>query len=132
MAETFATDQERDAKALEYRKMGMSLAMIAEELGYPSAKAVNDAIGWALERGCQSPGATVLRLELERLDSMFLGSYANACNGDTNSVASCLRIMERRARLLGLDGIDAAEKPVQAMTPKDFKAFSVVPGKAKA
>jgi hypothetical protein len=46
-------------------------------------------------------------LELQRLDALYLKAWEAVEEGDLPSIDRCLRIMERRAKLLGLD---AAEK----------------------
>ena len=43
----------------------------------------------------------VRRLELERLDQLQLGLWLKACKGDVSAVLGVLRIMQRRAKLLG-------------------------------
>ena len=45
----------------------------------------------------------VLTMELERLDSLWRTVYPEAKRGNLGAVDRSLRIMERRARLLGLD-----------------------------
>lgn len=45
----------------------------------------------------------IRQLELERLDSLFIEMYHQAKKGVMGAVDRCLRIMERRAKLLGLD-----------------------------
>ena len=45
----------------------------------------------------------VAQLETERLDAMLLGLWEKATKGDPQAVDRALRIMERRAKLLGLD-----------------------------
>ena len=45
----------------------------------------------------------VLQLELERLDEMQLALWPRVMQGDIQAIQTTLRIMERRARLQGLD-----------------------------
>ena len=45
----------------------------------------------------------VRTLEAERLDKLFLAMYTQASKGNQGAVDRCLRIMERRAKLYGLD-----------------------------
>lgn len=45
----------------------------------------------------------VLSLELQRLDDIFRKVYTSAKNGHLGAVDRVLRIMDRRAKLLGLD-----------------------------
>jgi hypothetical protein len=44
--------------------------------------------------------AVIRQQELERLDRMLVGVWARAQNGDCQAIASVLKIMERRGRLL--------------------------------
>lgn len=61
--------------------------------------------------------ALVRQLELQRLDDMQAGIWARARSGDDCAVLVVLRLMERRSRLLGLDGptkiarVDPPEQP---------------------
>ena len=93
----------RAAKALELRMEGMKFDDIANELGYNSKQAAFDAVSRELKAITREPAEEVLRLDLERLDSMWGIHYLNAQAGDAMALSSCMRIMERRARLLGLD-----------------------------
>ena len=95
--------QKRKAEALELRKMGFTFEQIAEQVGYNSKQAAYEAVRTAIREIIEEPAKDVLRLDLERLDALWLGAYANAANGDPQAIAACMRIMERRARLLGLD-----------------------------
>ena len=45
----------------------------------------------------------VLALELERLDALTLAAWPRARAGDDRAIRVVLRIMQRRAKLLGLD-----------------------------
>lgn len=82
---------------------GMKFDDIANELGYNSKQAAFDAVSRELKAITREPAEEVLRLDLERLDRMWGIHYLNAQAGDAQALASCMRIMERRARLLGLD-----------------------------
>ena len=55
----------------------------------------------------------MLTLELQRLDAMFCGFWKQAENGDPVAVGGCLKIMEHRARLLGL-----FDSPPQEVKPR--------------
>lgn len=94
---------EKQLAALEYRKMAYSYAQIAEALGYAGPQGAQYAVEAALTRIIREPAEHVLTLELERLDGMFSKPYQNAINGDLMAINSCLAIMGRKARLLGLD-----------------------------
>lgn len=107
---------EKAAQALDYRKMGASYAQIAEKLEFASPQAAWDAVERALKRTLQESADEVRKLELTRLDSMFLGVYPNAVRGDLMAINSCITIMNRRAKLLGIDA------PVKTQNTTDFTA----------
>ncbi|EJL77462.1 hypothetical protein PMI12_01725 [Variovorax sp. CF313] len=96
-----AVDQQ--VKALHYRKMGLTYAEIADRLGMGSPQTAWSAVESALKRTLQEPADDVRKLELGRLDAMFMPVYADACRGDLAALNSALNIMTRRARMLGLD-----------------------------
>ena len=93
----------KQAQALEYRKMAYSYAQIAEALGYAGPQGAQAAVMSALARIVREPAQEVLKLELERLDGMFSKPYQAAINGDLMAVNTCLSIMARKAKFLGLD-----------------------------
>ena len=51
----------------------------------------------------------VRRMELERLDLMFRKNFEKAVSGNDKAVLSCMRIMDRRSRYLGLDAPTKSE-----------------------
>lgn len=94
---------DRELEALQLRRSGASLDDIAQRLGYKARSSAMRAIERAMNRNL-GEGADALRgLELERLDRMQLGLWPRAIAGDVKAVAAVLRIMTRRAKLLGLD-----------------------------
>ena len=94
---------DRGRQALELRKGGASFLAIAQALGYRSPQAAYEGVNSALRRTIQEPADEVRRLEIERLDGMLLVLQAGLRLGDVAIVDRALKIMERRARLLGLD-----------------------------
>lgn len=91
------------AKALELRMEGKTFEAIAEEVGYAGKQGAYDAVRRSLREIVREPAEELIRLDLERLDAMWGIHYLNAQAGDPQALASCMRIMERRAKLLGLD-----------------------------
>lgn len=94
---------ERHRQALELRKAGLSYRAIADQLGYSSVSGCYKAIRAALHAVIAEPAAEVLALELQRLDDMLAGLWVEARRGNVLKVDRVLRIMARRADLLGLD-----------------------------
>lgn len=94
---------ERQLQALDLRKTGASYPQIARALGYKSPSGAFQAVNAALERVVREPAEEVRALELERLDRLQFAAWPAASQGDVKAIDAILRIMKRRAELLGLD-----------------------------
>lgn len=106
--------KEKAAQALTLRKEGLTFAEIASIAGYNSPQAAHNAVKRAIDALIREPASELLALESERLDGLWRGAYPAAKAGDTQAIAACLRVMERRARLLGLDAPERVEAKVTA------------------
>jgi predicted DNA-binding protein (UPF0251 family) len=99
------TAENRRIEALELRKQGFSYDEIAARLGVSKAaayKSVKTALDTLKDEVYE--GAEALRiLEMERLDSLFEKAYSAAMAGDLVAIDKAVKVMERRARLCGLD-----------------------------
>lgn len=85
------------------RLVGLSYDKIAEKVGFASKSGAYHAVMAALTKTLREPAEELRTLELERLDDMTLPLMAQAKKGNQGAVDRLLRIMERRAKLLGLD-----------------------------
>lgn len=94
---------QRQAEALRLRASGKSFEAIAEALGYRSPSGAHKAVTTGLQKTLQEPADELRVMEAERLDRMLEGLWQKAINGGTWEVDRVLNIMERRAKLLGLD-----------------------------
>ena len=94
---------ERQAKALALRKAGLACADIARQLGYAGPSGAHKAIMTALRALTREPAQELRELELARLDDLLLGLWTDARRGSVAKVDRVLKIMARRAALLGLD-----------------------------
>jgi hypothetical protein len=113
-----ANDKQRDALLL--RKQGMTYEAIADTLGYASPSGAYKAILSALQRTLQEPADDLRTLEGGRLDAMLEATWGPASRGIPQAVDRVLRILERRAKLYGLDA------PVkQEITGKDGAPVAV-------
>lgn len=102
---------ERKAQALELRRQGCTYPEIAQQTG-TSLSCAHDTVAKAMAERmtqCNELADTLIAIELDRLDGMFRPLYLAAVHGDVQAVDRCLRIMERRARLLGLDKAATAQ-----------------------
>jgi DNA-binding CsgD family transcriptional regulator len=92
----------RRAEAYALRRAGVDTATIAARLGvHPTT--VNAWIREALRAIPKEEADDLRALELERLDAIMVPQMRAALAGDGFAVDRVLKIMERRARLLGLD-----------------------------
>jgi hypothetical protein len=90
-------------KALEMRKAGATYAEIATQLGFADRSAARKSVHSAIDDVTREPAREVITLELERLDTLLLGVWTRARNGDVQAIDRALRIMERRSAYLGID-----------------------------
>ena len=97
-------------RALELRKEGKNYREIAEIMGCANASVPHQWVVKALRETQQEPADDVRELELQRLDAMWKRHWPKFIeSGDPRVSQELLRIMARRAPLLGLD---APEKVV--------------------
>lgn len=92
-------------KCLSLRRLGMSYAEVAKQVGLSRGgayKAVQTALD-EIRASYRETAAEVLELELDRLDEMTRALSNKVGYGDPQAVTAALRVMERRAKLLGLD-----------------------------
>lgn len=96
---------ERRQKAFELRKQGKSFLAIGKELGISDAQAHRDVaqVLAAITKLTGDRAEEWRTLEIERLDVAYAAIWQGVKNGDLKSIEQSLKIMERRAKLLGLD-----------------------------
>jgi hypothetical protein len=141
---------ERDARAVEYRRRGLTYRQIASEMGWKNQASAYEAVQRGLNDAIAEPAGEVRQLELERLDEYQ--RYAlrvlaaphlvvsqgvvviNPANGqpltdDAPVLAALdrlLKISERRAKLLGLDApararIEVIDDEIASAMAKDLE-----------
>ena len=93
---------ERTLAALALRKAGLTYPEIAKELGFNSQQAAYGAVKRALKKTLQEPSEAVRTLELERLDAILHPQYEQALGGDSRSAEVALKVLDQRAKMLGL------------------------------
>lgn len=99
------TATERRIKALALRKAGASYRAIADTLAC-SVATVYDDVQHAyqeLNEQRQAEAAEAHTLENARLDDLQAAFWSRARSGDNKAAQTVLRIMERRAKMNGLD-----------------------------
>jgi len=94
---------DKQLQALQLRIAGVSYQSIADALGYKHASGAHKAVSSALKKTLQEPADDLRSLELARLDSAMQAIAASVKQGQYGAIDRLLKIMERRAKLLGLD-----------------------------
>ena len=94
---------DREHKVLDLRRAGMTWQKIAEQVGYADHTGAYAAYKRAMKRTLQEPADELRQGEVDRLDRLQLAIWPKALRGDVSAISTVLRIMERRARMLGLD-----------------------------
>ena len=95
----------KQIQAMQLREAGVSYEKIAETCGYKNRSSAFKAVQAGLKATRAEAGKSLRRLELRRLDRLWMGLYSRATGNppDLAAVDRCLKIMHRRAALLGLD-----------------------------
>lgn len=120
-----AAAEEKRLWAVELRKTGMTYEQIAAEMGLKSGSAVYQMVSRALKLMPAESIDQVRLLELRRLDALLRAVWNKAVNDEEGAINRALRILERRARVLGLD-IYADQRPmVTAVGPATINIQSI-------
>ena len=98
-----ATVVYRRARALEMRIACYTYRQIAEELEYASEQQAYEAVRDEMAKAVREPVAALREQELDRLNKMLYALWPNIEAGNQGAIQTGLRVMERRAKLLGMD-----------------------------
>lgn len=97
-----ASAREREARALDLRLLGYSYDRIAREIGYAHRSAARKAVDRALKAIPREAALELRQIELERLDLLQRPLAPQIVRGHLPSIDRMLKIMDHRAKLLGL------------------------------
>lgn len=92
----------RQSQAFELKLAGASFQQIADQLGYSSKSGAERAYRTQLERLTIAPSEESKKLQLERLEHLFLAMYTQAKSGALGATDRCIRIIQEIAKLQGL------------------------------
>ena len=114
----------RALKAFDLRLTGMSYRKIGVELKVSYATAFRDvaAVMEELKEETRVEARNYREIELKRLDQLQAGSWSFAVAGDQKAVLNVMRIMERRAKLLGIDA------PIKVDIEGQIREFAIKQG----
>lgn len=94
---------ERRLQAVEMRKRGETWEKIAEVCGYKNRGAASGDINKYIKELPQENAQNLRKIEIERLDQLLNAMWDKAMKGDGWAVDRCVKIMERKAKLTGID-----------------------------
>jgi Sigma-70, region 4 len=94
--------RERERVAVELRVDGCTYAEIGDRLGI-SDRMASRIVNRAMNRVLREPTDQLIDLERARLDALWQAMWPKAVAGSARHAEVCVRISERRSRLLGLD-----------------------------
>lgn len=117
---------ERAARAFALRKAGLSYRDIGAELGVSHVvvyKDVQATIKQFLDEA-REHHTQIMAIEAARLDDLQRVMWEQAAMGDRRAVDTVLKIMERRAKLLGLDTPVATKAVNVTLTPDELSQMS--------
>jgi transposase len=124
--------RQREREALTYRLGGMKLWEIAQKLGVTEA-GVSKMLSRTLDATSKeiSEKAEELRaVQLERTEMMIRGLWSKAMVGDEKAVDTIRKLLERQARLLGIDAPERKEITGKDGEPLTTEIIYVNPGDA--
>lgn len=96
---------EMEQEVISRRRAGQRVHSIAKDLGISQGR-VSQLFKAGMSRHVEVPAAEIKRMEADRLDDLQYGLWERAMRGEIKAVEQVLAVMERRAKLLGLDHSD--------------------------
>ena len=113
-------------RALRLKRSGMNLFEIAETLQMSEMTSNN-----AIKRGLSMAQATIgyaerrelLAIEVDRLDALQFALWDQAMSGDVRSVEAVLKVINQRARLLGLEDTDTGSSSTTVVVAGNREAY---------
>lgn len=115
----------RRSEALTLRIGGASYRTIASRLQISSRTAyldVQEALS-ELDEVTRQQAERYRGMELERLDRMTLGLWAGATSGNTKAVTAMCRVMDRRAKLLGIDAPTVVRHDLSKLSVEELQTL---------
>jgi hypothetical protein len=94
---------ERERQVVELRRTGATWEGIAQAVGYSNAGGAYKAYQRAMARVFDQPTKELRNAELDRLDRLQRAFWKDAVDGNVRSADFILRVIDKRAKLLGLD-----------------------------
>lgn len=114
-------------KAVELRKAGATYELIAQQLGYSSKATAFNAVNRIMTSTKRESSKEAFEIELRRLDDLFMSLWPAARGGELPAVDRCLRIMEQRRKMLGLDAPEKIQQQIQQIIRVQYEDVTFQP-----
>lgn len=115
---------------LQLRKAGKTYRAIAEEMNLSGPGQANKIFQRAISRYTGQVGPELIKLEEMRLDELQEAIWDMAMAGDLKAVETVLRVMERRAKLRGLDHTDKMAAQQLKIEADKVRVMAIALGRA--
>lgn len=102
---------DRALEALDLRASGLQWDEIANRMGYADKSGPSNLVRRYLRTARMEAARTVMELALYRLDLMLAAVWPAASAGDIQAQAAVVRLLDRQAKYLRLDGLGDAPSP---------------------
>ncbi len=109
-------------QVLDLAIMGASIRGIATQTSL-NESTVRDRLQSALDRQQSLLTEQYRTITMEQLDYVFRRAMPGVTNGDTKAMSIALQVIDRRAKILGLDAPIKHEHTVESETDREIKAL---------
>jgi hypothetical protein len=103
--------KQRLAKAIRLRAAGVSLEEIMVQVGFSTIETLQRAISNALKKHISTAVEEYRAMENVRLDEILRVLWPRVLKGELTAMDRAFKVMERRARLMGLDQAPQVSQP---------------------
>ena len=114
---------ERRRRALELRIQGLSFFEIAQKVGYASPSGAYRAVKTALDSAVVDAADEFRKIHVARLEALLEGIWNAARGGKLGAVDRVLKVLDREAKLLGLDLPAQPAEPPEELPMKTYINF---------
>lgn len=117
-----AVARDHAREIFELRKQGLSQTAIAERVGVTQGAVSRSLKAYLAKLAAETmeDAEEVRSLELERLDAILIPMLQAATSGEETAVDRVIKIMDRRAKLLGLDAPTKAHVTADVNVQADY------------
>ena len=102
---------------------GLTFADIARQVGYASPSGAYEAVRAALDSDAGVAAGEIRKLHMARLETLLGAVWDAASRGDLRAIDRALKVLDREARLLGLDLSTQPDEPPEELPVKTYINF---------